>query len=51
MTIFESPHKDVAIPSMPLTRFILEDVSRYGDKPAMIDGPSGRTLSLPCLAP
>jgi acyl-CoA synthetase (AMP-forming)/AMP-acid ligase II len=44
MTIYVSPHRDVAISSMPLTRFVLEDAARFGDKPAMIDGPSGRTL-------
>lgn len=43
--IFRSPYPDVAIPSIPLTRFVLEQALSRGDKPALIDGPSGRTIT------
>jgi acyl-CoA synthetase (AMP-forming)/AMP-acid ligase II len=40
-----SPHPDVAIPEAPLTPYVLQRAQDLGDKPALIDGPSGRTLS------
>jgi acyl-CoA synthetase (AMP-forming)/AMP-acid ligase II len=40
--IFTSPYPDVEIPALALTDFVLEHSERYGDKPALIDGPSGR---------
>jgi acyl-CoA synthetase (AMP-forming)/AMP-acid ligase II len=40
--IFTSPYPDVDIPAVALTDFVLEHSERYGDKPALIDGPSGR---------
>jgi acyl-CoA synthetase (AMP-forming)/AMP-acid ligase II len=43
--IFRSPYPDVAIPSVPLTQFVLRQAERLASKPAFIDGPSGRTLS------
>jgi acyl-CoA synthetase (AMP-forming)/AMP-acid ligase II len=43
--IFTSPYPDVDIPSMALTDFVLEHSARHGEKPALIDGPSGRTYS------
>jgi acyl-CoA synthetase (AMP-forming)/AMP-acid ligase II len=43
--IFTSPYPDVDIPSMALTDFVLEHSARRGEKPALIDGPSGRTYS------
>jgi acyl-CoA synthetase (AMP-forming)/AMP-acid ligase II len=42
---FRSPHPDVAIPEVPLTEFLFERASEYGDKPALVDGPSGRTIT------
>ena len=44
--IFRSPYPDVAIPDIALTPFVLQP-GRDGsaDKPALIDGPSGRTLT------
>jgi acyl-CoA synthetase (AMP-forming)/AMP-acid ligase II len=43
--IFTSPYPDVDVPSVALTDFVLERSAEYGDKPALIDGPSGRTYS------
>src|SRR5262245_50991714 len=48
--IFKSPYADVEIPNIPLTRFILERIQAYGDHPALIDGPTGRTLTYRQLA-
>jgi acyl-CoA synthetase (AMP-forming)/AMP-acid ligase II len=39
-----SPHADVEIPDVALTPFVL-DHAGLDDKPAIIDGPSGRTLT------
>ena len=43
--IFRSPFPDVAIPSIPLTDLVLHQATALKDKPAFIDGPSGRTLT------
>lgn len=43
--IFKSFYPDVAIPEIPLTTFVLEHAGELGDKPALIDGPSGRTIT------
>lgn len=43
--IFKSPYPDVEIPDVSLTEFVLEKTQQYGDKPALIDGPSGRTIT------
>lgn len=43
--IFTSPDPAVAIPEVPLTPFLLEKAAARGDKPALVDGPSGRTLT------
>jgi acyl-CoA synthetase (AMP-forming)/AMP-acid ligase II len=43
--IFTSPEPPIAIPEVPLTPFLLESAAARGDKPALIDGPSGRTLT------
>jgi len=48
--IFRSPHPDVEIPQVPLTPFVLQRAQKLGDKPALIDGPTGRTLSFAQLA-
>ena len=36
---------DVEIPDVPLTEYVLAAAEGLGDKPALIDGPSGRTLT------
>ncbi len=43
--LFRSPYSDVSIPSQPLTDFVLGPTGKWADKPALIDGPSGRTLT------
>jgi acyl-CoA synthetase (AMP-forming)/AMP-acid ligase II len=43
--IFTSPYADVDVPAIALTDFVLERSDEYGDKPALIDGPSGRTYT------
>ena len=43
--IFKSPFPDVEIPKLPLTEFVFSRAQTLGDKPALIDGPSGRTLT------
>jgi acyl-CoA synthetase (AMP-forming)/AMP-acid ligase II len=48
--IFRSPYPDLAIPDTPLTPFVLQHAARLADKPAIIDGPSGRTLTYGQLA-
>lgn len=48
--IFKSPYPDVAIPEMPLTSYVLQRAQELADKPALIDGPSGRALTYGQLA-
>ena len=35
----------VTIPDVTITDYVLRHAARLGDKPALIDGPTGRTLS------
>jgi len=43
--IFKSPYPEVEIPSVSLPEFVLAGAAALGSKPALIDGPTGRTLS------
>ncbi len=43
--ILQSPFPAVEIPNQPLTNFLFDHAAAYADKPALIDGPSGRTLT------
>jgi 4-coumarate--CoA ligase len=43
--IHRSPLADVDIPDVALTPFVLSRCTELGDKPALIDGPTGRTLA------
>jgi len=43
--IFRSPYPDVEIPNSPLTPYFLDRIKDYGNKVALIDGPSGRSLT------
>ncbi len=45
-----SPYPDVTIPETALTPFVLQRAEELGDKPALVDGPSGRTLTYAQLA-
>jgi acyl-CoA synthetase (AMP-forming)/AMP-acid ligase II len=42
---FRSPFPDVTIPNVPLTEFVLEGAHGYRDRPALVDGLSGQTLT------
>ena len=48
--IFRSSYPDVNIPDVSLPAFVLKGAAALGNKPAMIDGPTGRTLSYADLA-
>lgn len=43
--IFTSPHAAVTIPEIHLTDYVLRRAEEWGDKPALIDGPTGRTYT------
>ncbi len=43
--IVKSESPDVRIPDVPITEYVLRHAGRLGDKPALIDGPSGRTVT------
>jgi acyl-CoA synthetase (AMP-forming)/AMP-acid ligase II len=45
-----SPHPDVTIPDVPLHEYVLRDAMDRADEAALIDGPSGRTLTYGQLA-
>jgi acyl-CoA synthetase (AMP-forming)/AMP-acid ligase II len=44
-TIIRSPYLDVTIPEVSLPAFVFADAAKHAAKPALIDGPSGRTLT------
>ncbi|HEU4478376.1 MAG TPA: AMP-binding protein [Pyrinomonadaceae bacterium] len=48
--IIKGPYQDVSIPETPLTPFVLHRARELGDKPALIDGPTGRKVSYSELA-
>src|SRR6185369_5302597 len=48
--IIKGPYPDVEIPETPLTPFVLRRVEELADKPALIEGPTGRKLSYKQLA-
>jgi acyl-CoA synthetase (AMP-forming)/AMP-acid ligase II len=43
--IVKSSSPDVSIPDVSITEYVLRHAARLGDKPALIDGPSGRALT------
>src|SRR5437764_3420206 len=43
--IFRGPYPEVSIPEVSLTDFIFNSTDQIKDKPALVDGPSGRTYS------
>ena len=45
MTIYESEYPDAQIPDVSVTDFILRHSKRLADKVAIIDGPTGRTVT------
>ncbi|HZN06137.1 MAG TPA: 4-coumarate--CoA ligase family protein [Pyrinomonadaceae bacterium] len=48
--IIKGPYPDVDIPETALTPYVLRRAKELSDKPALIDGPSGRTLTYSQLA-
>ena len=48
--IIKSPYPNVTIPEISLTKLVLEKASALGDKPALIEGPTGRTITFAQLA-
>ena len=48
--IIKGPYPDVDIPKTALTPLVLRRAKELADKPALIDGPSGRTLTYSQLA-
>ena len=48
--IVKSASPSVTIPDVAITEFVLRHAERLGDKPALIDGPSGRVLTYRGLA-
>ena len=49
--IFSSPHPTVAIPEISLTDLVLQRAAEFGDKPALIEGETGRTITYAQLSP
>jgi acyl-CoA synthetase (AMP-forming)/AMP-acid ligase II len=48
--IFRGPFPDVSIPEVPLTPFVLHRATALGDKPALIEGQTGRIITYSELA-
>jgi acyl-CoA synthetase (AMP-forming)/AMP-acid ligase II len=48
--IFRGPFPQVDIPEIPVTTFVLKNANARGEKAALIDGPSGRTIKYSELA-
>lgn len=48
--IFRGPYPDVPIPEVSLTRFVLQRATERADKPALIEGPTGRVITYSELA-
>src|SRR5215213_11730911 len=48
--MLRSPIPDVEIPDVPLSDFVLARAGELGDKPALIDAPTGRTITYAQLA-
>ena len=48
--IFKSVWPDVTIPDVPITDYVFRHADRLRDRPALIDGPSGRPLTYGALA-
>jgi len=48
--IIKGPYPDISIPETALTPFVLHRAHELRDKPALIDGPTGRALTFEQLA-
>src|SRR5881397_1573369 len=47
--IIRSASPDVSIPDVSITEYVLRHAQRLADKPALIDGPSGRVITYGAL--
>src|SRR6266550_3266008 len=43
--IFRGPYPEVVIPEVSITSFVLQNAVALGDKPALIEGETGRTIT------
>src|SRR5215510_7139250 len=50
MTTFRGPFPDLTIPDVAVPDAVLAEAERRGDRPALIDGPTGRTITYGELA-
>jgi acyl-CoA synthetase (AMP-forming)/AMP-acid ligase II len=50
MMNFRSPLPDIDVPRTSLPAFVLEHAAAFGAKPALIDGPTGRTITSPVMS-
>jgi acyl-CoA synthetase (AMP-forming)/AMP-acid ligase II len=48
--IITSPYPDVTIPEVDITTYFLQRAEELGDRPALVDGPTGRTITFAGLA-
>jgi acyl-CoA synthetase (AMP-forming)/AMP-acid ligase II len=48
--IFRSTDPAVSVPALSLSDFVMERFDTFGDRPALIEGPTGRTLTYAQLA-
>nr|MBA3325943.1 AMP-binding protein [Paracoccaceae bacterium] len=49
MSVLDSPFEDVTIPELSITERVFAGLAGRADEPALIDGPSGRVLSVAAL--
>lgn len=47
--MFRSPHPEIEIPNLSLTDFVLGNADEFSDRPAFVDGISGRIVSFAAL--
>ena len=45
MIVHRSPLPDVTIPAVPVTEYVLQCADRVPDRPALVDGPTGRSYT------
>jgi len=50
MIVFRSPLPDIEIPDVPITEFVMRWAELAPDRPALVDGPTGRTYTYGQLA-
>ena len=48
--IFRGPFPEVTVPETPLTQFVMQRARELGDKPALIEAPTGRIVTYAQLA-